>query len=382
MAVGAEGIDTIDELFRVAHDVARVQMRVECEGARINLLSNSDDLVQLRQFLRPFYDLRPGAFTRPDVTLVSHLIEVHQRRPVTDMLAYVSPSVEVRRLGDVTIHRRPETGQQVVSDVPRRRVLLRSRHPTESALALRVLVRDQFLRPFERRNGNVAFHAAAAGSGGHGVAFFGSRHAGKTTSLLELMSTGEWSFVSADRVRLRLSGDGVWMAGVPSRCNVHRAAIERLPWLSAIARRRTFEFHRDDKALADFNDLSVATGTIPTASAELKLCIFPTINPDRRALEVTPVRTADEAASMLASQVTDRSQSYKDLSWLGHVDEEPIPLEDRLGPLLECILRRVPVIRLVAGFDDYVAALRTGRLDLHSLIRTLGHPSGRSDERG
>lgn len=84
----------------------------------------------------------------------------------------------------------------------------------DSDIQIIELIRDTIIKDQENK-GTLVLHAAAAVNGSNAVVIVGSKGAGKTTTLLELVMNGGYRMVSGDKLFLKVEEDGVKLTGWP-----------------------------------------------------------------------------------------------------------------------------------------------------------------------
>jgi hypothetical protein len=142
-------------------------------------------------------------------------------------------------------------------------------------------------------------HACALEKQGRGLIVAGEKHAGKTTSLLNLCSRKNYDIVANDRLLLRSSeGDGGLCAmGVPTVVNVRRDTVKPFP-----------EFHHlIDLRLFSVRDLARALNVGIRREVKVSAVVF--LSYDRSVRRpVFRSLSQDESRSMLASQLLSRRE--------------------------------------------------------------------------
>jgi hypothetical protein len=339
---------------------------VEVDTDQVELTADGYDLRHTQEFYHPYYELRPGPASRPIAAV--HVACSGLRaddRPELAMLQYLASTQsrpEITADGrTVEVFARPVPDLRIRMDRPARRIEIQGDHPVHVELQLRTLLRDQLLGQLEKARGWVVFHAAAVCRDGVGVAFMGDRNAGKTTSLVALMSTGRWHFLSADRVKLRPADDGVAMRGMPARCNIHRIALENDPFLRPLARGRRYD--AEDKCLVDVADLTGLAGVLQHAAAPLRVLVLPRLDPQRRGLRTRVVTDAFTIRDLVAAQLMEGTAVDKHRHWLHYLPDSSGTLGDRLDRVLGVLARSVTVVTVDSSYHDYVDAIRSGKLD-------------------
>ena len=315
-------------------------MHATIDGETIELGSQGYDLERTRIFYQPYYELVPGRAAADPVATVQ--VTCTGRGvgavPVTDMRMYLEPTVaQVPGEGGDQVFPRPVADLLVRSSPARRSIQIGGDHPLHVELQVRTLVRDQLLGQLEKLHGWVVFHAAAVHLDGAGIAFMGNRNAGKTSSLIALMSTGRYDFLSADRVKLRLSDGYPQMRGMPARCNLHRIALENDPFLRPLAGGRTYDF--EGKCLVDVRDLTTLAGVRHVGSADLRLIVLPELSPQHEGLNVTVVRDSAEARRCVAEQLMEGTPVDKHVHWLHYFPDARASLPERLDSVLKQVGR-------------------------------------------
>jgi hypothetical protein len=343
---------------------------VAIDEQQVTLTSESYDLTRIRDFYRPYYDLLAGPAARP--VAVVHVACSGARageEPVLAMGRYLagsSPSVQTVNGRQVELFARPVDDVRIRVDRAAGRIDVLGDHPVHVDLQVRTLVRDQLLGQLERARGWVVFHAAAVCRDDVGVAFMGDRNAGKTTSLIALMSTGQWDFLSGDRVKLLPDATGLQMRGMPARCNLHRVSIERDPFLQPLAAGRRYD--AEDKCLIDVAELTTLAGVGHRAGARLRVLVLPTLHPRYGQLTWRVVTDATSARRLVAAQLMEGTPVDKHRHWLNYLPDQAATLTHRLGRVLDALVGSVTVVTVESSYARYVEAIRAGEFDPCSFV--------------
>ena len=104
-------------------------------------------------------------------------------------------------------------------------------HARVRVLVMRVVRELAMLESLER--GDLLVHAAAAVHRGRAILIAGQKRAGKTTTLLSLLSSGQAQYLSNDRVLVDRSGRPPMAYGLPTIVKIRADALEYLPGLPA-----------------------------------------------------------------------------------------------------------------------------------------------------
>ncbi len=244
------------------------------------------------------------------------------------------------------------------------RILLCGQRATEVGLQARTLVRDQVFRQLEKRDGSVVFHASAIELNGVGVAFAGARNCGKTASLLAFLSRRKANLISCDRVKLCAKKRGaIAISGMPARCNIHRMALERDPFLRPLVCARSVRYDRDGKALVDARSLVGLAGVGQVAAAPLGVVVFPEVLSDRESLSCEWLEDRDELRRLMRENVMEGSRNDRHVHWLGCVPDPPVTLAERIERVLDGLGESVKCVRVRAGYERYVKAIGDGSFD-------------------
>jgi hypothetical protein len=331
----------------------------------VMLTADGYDLRRPQAFYRPYYEL---TIEKPAGT---PLVHVHVRctgrsadaPPVTAMGKYLEPSdpQHITSSPDGLVFPRPVPDVTVRVSRKDKRIDIVGDHPTHVELQTRTLVRDQLLGQLEKLAGWVVFHAAAVQRAGAGVAFLGHRNAGKTSSLIALMSTGKYDFLSGDRVKLRLAASGPEMRGMPARCNLHRIALETDPFLRPLAAGRRYD--AEDKCLVEVGDLTRLAGVDHVAGADLRALVLPNLSAGHRGVRAEVLTDADAIRRHLLEQVMEGTPADKHVHWLHYMPDTAVSLDARLRCVADQIVDKVPVIAVRSNYHEYVEAIRAGSFD-------------------
>lgn len=253
----------------------------------------------------------------------------------------------------------------LLSKSQRRLVFLATGDPISQHLLTMRIMRSLFKYLLIER-GWIPFHAACCVSGGTGMCITGDKFAGKTSTLINLLTAGDAQFVSNDKLMLR-AADGVLLAcALPHKIGIRVGTFMAHPmlrhWLveaadtaypkpqladldritatttTADLPSRTEKVFLMPYELAQLFDASVAAVTQPT------LVLLPIFTPGIECSELVPVG-ADEAVAYLATQYLDLSaqgQAYLQ-SWFALSDKQ---LRDRLWALLAALVPTLQVFKL------------------------------------
>jgi hypothetical protein len=321
----------------------------------------------MQDFYHPYYRF---AEDRPADGVVASVVircsgSAADSEPTTSMLSYLMPTppdgVRIGSSPDEVVFQRPVPDVTVRVLRSLRRIEIGGDHPVHVELQVRTLVRDQLLGQLEKLDGWVVFHAAAVHRDGVGIAFMGERNAGKTSSLIALMSTGNYDFLSADRVKLRPAEGSPQMRGMPARCNLHRIALETDPFLRPIADGRRYD--AENKCLVDIADIARLAGVDHVGSTNLRLVVLPHLSEEHRGVEVEVVTDPDRGRSEVAAQLMEGMPVDKHTHWLNYFPDAGVSLQARLHAVLRQITSDVAVIRVRSNYHDYVEAIRAGSFD-------------------
>lgn len=91
------------------------------------------------------------------------------------------------------------------------------------------VIREVAISASHLRSDSLILHAASAALNGRGLIITGPKGAGKTTLLTYLLGHHSASYVSNDRVLMRLQGTRVEALGIPSIVSVKRPTVEFFP---------------------------------------------------------------------------------------------------------------------------------------------------------
>jgi HprK-related kinase B len=224
---------------------ARLRLRLCFGGHRIDVVSNSRELVEI---LREYY----SAFDEGDHARAADLVvRAHQMTPPDFALDFVEWKREPGKQGR----------KEAYFEFPDGRVVLKVRTGMQFLIGdnLRVACGDCLANPNQIVNfinfqytahlmnrGRVLCHAAGIVGGQEkprGLGLAAVSGGGKSTLALHLMSAG-LSFTSNDRLLVGLGSDGIEMTGVPKHPRINPGTILGNPDLSAMIgadHRRAFE---------------------------------------------------------------------------------------------------------------------------------------------
>lgn len=336
----------------------------------VALTSDSYDVRRTRDFYRPYYDLvevQPAG--EPLATVQVRCSGRATESTTTDMRSYL----QAPREPDVTmtgrsglIFRRPVPDLTVSVSRARRLIEITGDNPTHVELQVRTLLRDQLLGQLEKLQGWTVFHAAAVQRDGTGIVFAGDRNAGKTTSMIALMSTGKFDFLSADRVKLRAGDERPQLRGMPGRCNLHRVALTTDPVLKPLAAGRHYD--REGKCLVDVGDLTRLTGVEQVAAADLGLIVFPDLWPGQKGIDVELLTDRTELRRSLTAQLMEGTPADKHVHWLHYLPDTKVSLAARLAAVAGQVGETVAAVRVRSNYHEYVSALRSGSLDFLEFV--------------
>jgi hypothetical protein len=319
----------------------------------------SDDealLASLAEFYHPYYALAPGRPPRtPDLTLTlladgSRAVEV----PCRDMRVYrLRPELHGHTAG-LTLTRRQGPDVVIAVDDVRREVSVLGSSSVEVGLQARVLLRDQLLQRIEYRAGFRIFHAAAAVRDERGVAVLGDRNAGKTTALLALLGAG-YDFVTADRLSVGPDGQGVVMAGVPARANVHEVSFCPGQSLEGLTGGVDWRAVAEGKVLVDVPSLTGHFGVGITPRATPTTLLLPQIDATADSVRAEVVRDPRRALELLRHNLlTHTSPGNTHRPWL----RTPLPEASRNAgtdtALLDRLVAQCRVVTVRSCYADYL----------------------------
>ncbi|MET9381011.1 hypothetical protein ABZY09_07935 [Streptomyces sp. NPDC002928] len=319
----------------------------------------SDDealLANLADFYRPYYALLPGPPPRtPDLTLTLLVNGPPAAGAAcTDMRVYRSrPELHGHGSG-LALYRRDRPDLVIAVDEARRDVLVLGSRTVEVGLQARVLLRDQLLQRIEHRAGFRIFHAAAAVRDDRGVAVLGDRNAGKTTTLLALLGAG-YDFVTADRLSVGPDGQGVVMAGVPARANVHAVAFGSGQPLDGLVEGADWPAAVEGKVLVDVPALTGHFGVGAVPRARPGTLLLPQIDATAGSMQADVVRDPHQARELLSHNLlTDDSPGNTHRPWL----RLPLPEAPRRTgaptALLDRLVAQCRVMTVRGCYADYL----------------------------
>lgn len=333
----------------------------------VEVSSDDYDLRRMQDFYHPYYRFTEDPPTDGAVASVQVRCSgsMADSTPTTSMLSYLLPtpseSVRIGSSPDELVFERPVPDVTVRMQRSTRHIEISGHHPVHVELQVRTLVRDQLLGQLEKLGGWIVFHAAAVQRDGVGIAFMGERNAGKTSSLIALMSTGKYDFLSADRVKLRPAEDSLGMRGMPARCNLHRITLETDPFLKPIAEGRRYD--AENKCLVDVADIVGLAGVDHVGSANLRLIVLPHLSEGHHGVDVEVVTDPGRARSEVAAQLMEGMPVDKHTHWLNYFPDAGVSLKARLDAVLKQIASGAAVIRVRSNYHDYVDAIRSGTFD-------------------
>lgn len=291
-----------------------LKRQIALRGRRVRVCGPSAIIGGLAAFYRPYYAFEEADEGEADWTLDLAVVANSGRRAIElDPAVYLSRPARVD--GPLETFERPGQDMIIALDRTCRRIGITGADPAEVELQARILLRDQILQTIEKRAGDVIVHAAAVQKEGKGLAFLGSKNAGKTTALLRMMFGRGFDFVSSDRIKLtRGLGEGLHLVGVPARVNVHQAALAEGELLEAFGRNPTLAPVRQGKILIDAKQLAAAAGVSLAGSARVRGLIFPQVQPGA---DLTVVRLEPtEILARLQANLMDGGNGDSHGDWL------------------------------------------------------------------
>jgi hypothetical protein len=170
----------------------------------------------------------------------------------------------------------------------------------------------------EEAAGTVLLHASAAAGADGVVIIMGDKHAGKTTTLLNLVLRGPFSVFSGDKILLRRRGDALWIRGWPDYPHIGMGTLRQHPGLAekfGIADRSPSGDRKPD-SYKELVDLDLYRGVIPfsvTGSAiAAKAIMLPAISAG-----CTNVRVLDpqERSPALVASCVEHAFEFTPARW-------------------------------------------------------------------
>jgi hypothetical protein len=225
-------------------------------------------------------------------------------------------------------------------------------------VALRELLTAQVLRP-----DRLQLHAAAVALEGRVALLMGGRGAGKTTTLLHLLSSGAVALVANDRVLASSTNAGWRIDGIPTMVRVRPGTLALLPGvLGSAPLGRSLHLHEGELATATEAQLALAPGLGPALSLRqmARFTDSPVAGPGL--LGAMAFLSVDQQAAGFTLRRLGRSEALGALGAVRYgLSTEPRPatvFERRLGrtapgpsdpEALEAVIAATPCFELTIG---------------------------------
>jgi hypothetical protein len=217
------------------------------------------------------------------------------------------------------------------------------------SLARAVLRRIRDLQQLEAvAAGALPLHAACVELGGAGVLICGDKWAGKTTTTIDLITSGASSFVCNDKALVWFD-DEIWVQGVPRSIAIRPPTIERFPILLGATDR--YDDHDEDGPTGRIClppwSLSEACGVRWSVEAKPAVMIFPEFVPELTALEISRLSLGSSLEALSGSFLGNYFPHSPELERTAHA-------RARLGPIertaqLEALAHRCAAYRVRQG---------------------------------
>ncbi len=352
-------------LAQMLSESAPHRFRVHHDGWDIAIAGDAESCGFVRAFHDPYIRFVDGHGPADALVLAVRLPGVEELDDqVDDQRRFLRRSTSREVLG-LEYHHRPLAQSHVLFDRRAHRVVVASTSSFALRRQLSALLRDQVLGSLDSTNGFEVLHAAGAVRDGIGIAVTGPPGAGKTSTLLALLSTGEWDFVSNDRLKLRQIAGRVEMRGVAARCNLDPRVLQMpklfgAPIPAAVEGRQAADAR---KVPVDPRQILALVGRDIVPSCELRVIVVPEVDDDFDDLQVEVATDASAIASVLDSNRLDHTESNTNPDWLGWRWPENLAAAASVAALSSAD-PRLCMVRIRCSFDVLFTSIRSGRLRL------------------
>lgn len=139
---------------------------------------------------------------------------------------------------------------------------------------LRKAIRQIFTYELEVNNG-FRLHSSAVAIENNSFAFLGDKGAGKTTTLLSLISHGNINYVTNDILEVRNKGNNIIVQGWPTVCLIGRGTLSALEKYSFLLPSQEFT---NEKVIVEYNSIEEILDTKIVKDAHLNSIFFLELN--------------------------------------------------------------------------------------------------------
>jgi hypothetical protein len=329
----------------------------------ITLRGDGEICNMVEDFYSPFYTFFDGDVKNSDFVVT---VEINNRGPVltkiSDMTEYLKPGRLISS-GDSKKYIKSDIGIEIEVISGLNEIIIRGSDPYALNLQTRVTLRDQVFQPIELANGMLLVHAAAVEKDGNAYIFLGNRNAGKTTSLLSLITAKCYNFLSADRIKIHYTQDkGPVIHGIPARCNIHLAAFENNQLLESLRPSVKSEEVHGGKFLVSADKITAISGASTRPFGKLAAIVLPRIIQDAK-FSISVTSDENSVRSAITSNRLEWSPGTLHNNWLGAIPDVYESIDTRTEKVVASIVEnKVPVVRVESSYQDYVAWMTLGGL--------------------